>query len=326
MVIEKKQYIYNLTYFRTCTKNIFNTFIFFSIGFINATYASDETTPDYISLNRELTPGYVKLLALSSTNDITASSLKDEDGLEYDKISIPYNFDNIYEYQDYTLSLGMRASYLKIKANSINLNSSEKFSPLWEILSAVVAPKVSYKINDRLQLNTEIEFGYNRMENKSTLKGDDLSREEFINFGMLDWTINSISVTPKIGLNYNYFLKNQNEINLNGNIGYMFLSELDDHKSIDINSQVGTWSIESAYIIKNAFDLNNKIIDLRLSNNIGGFYGQDYRALGFGFVNNSSVALEYPVRFYTNERKIRIGIGYLVNDYANGLTFILGIQ
>lgn len=275
-------------------------------------------------INSELQPGYIKFIALSSTDDITSSKLKDKDGLMYSKLSIPINFDDIYEHKNYSLSSSFRISHLEVESDSLYLSYNEKFRPLWEVYSLIFAPKVSYKFNQNISFETEFEIGYSRFNNNSKYEGTYL-KDILIDSGLLNLKLNTINYTPKFSLDFNKKNKN-NDININTSLGYMFLENLSNKNNFNIGSQIGLWSVDAEYILNNKIELDKRNIDIVLSNNIGGFYGKDYRALGFGFINSSSIALQAPIDFYKTEKKIKIGVGYLYSDHATGFTFILGIK
>lgn len=74
------------------------------------------------SMAEDLKTGYNKLLALSLTDDISASKLK-SDGLSYEKYSLPYNFNELYVNGDYSFSVQLRGNYLKVKSSSFHIDN-----------------------------------------------------------------------------------------------------------------------------------------------------------------------------------------------------------
>lgn len=50
-------------------------------------------------------------------------------------------------------------------------------------------------------------------------------------------------------------------------------------KKLNVNNNTGTWSIGGEYIMTDLINLNGMNFNLILSNDIGGFYGKDYREL-----------------------------------------------
>lgn len=280
-------------------------------------------TPAYS--NDNLNTSYAKLLALSLTNDISASKL-DSGGFNYEKYSLPYTFQNLYEYDDYSFSVQLRGNYLKVKASPIYVYPSGKLRAHWDILSVTTSPKITYKINNNLKLENEIEFGYANMNNRSTFSGDNNTKESLREIGLLGWSINSFQLAPKIGLINTNTLNNNHQINFHGNVSYMFMHGIKNDKELNINNNTGTWSVGGEYIMTDLFNIKDKPFSLILSNDIGGFYGNDYRELSFGFINNTSLALETPVNVYDNEVRFKAGIGYLASDNAHGITLIFEIR
>ncbi len=106
----------------------------------------------------------------------------------------------------------------------------------------------------------------------------------------------------------------------------MFTNGIGYEKKLNVNSNTGTWSVGGEYIMTELFSLNDRNFNLILSNDIGGFYGKDYRELSFGFINNTSLALETPINIYNSQVKVKAGIGYLSSDNAHGIALTLGIR
>lgn len=292
------------------------SFILLSIGYTNYSYADDQD---------DLKSTYGKLLALSSTSDISASTLKDDEGVHYSKYSLPLNFNDLYTHGNYAFSLGFRFNYFNISGNTLDL-SYGKISPHWNIFNLVAIPKISYKLNEKFTLEGELEYGYSRMENKSKFDGSKINEEALKKENLLDWNANAVHLTPKIGLKYKNKLRNNNEINLNTHVGYMILSNFNNKENLRINNRIGTWSVGGEYVINDAFKVYDRGINIAISNDIGGFYGDNYRELSFGFVNSTSVALETPIKLWGETMKLKTGVGYLLNDNAHGAMFILGLE
>ncbi|HHR6131440.1 TPA: hypothetical protein ACS72K_004121 [Providencia alcalifaciens] len=275
--------------------------------------------------DENLNAGYAKLLALSLTDDISASKLN-SDGFNYEKYSLPYEFKNLYITDDYSFSIQLKSNYLKVKSSRITIDSVGDLRARWDILSISASPKVTYQINERLSLENELEFGYANMSNKSSFHGSQLMRDTLRDEGVLDWNMNSFHITPKIGLKNTNKLDNNDEINIYGHLSYMFANGLGNEKKLNINSNTGTWSIGGEYIMTDLISLNGINFNLILSNDLGGFYGNNYRELSFGFINNTSLALETPINIYDNQVKLRAGVGYLSSDNAHGIALTLGIR
>lgn len=275
--------------------------------------------------DESLNAGYAKLLALSLTDDISASKLN-ADGFSYEKYSLPYEFKNLYAEDDYSFSLQLKGNYLKVKSSLVNIDSMGSLRARWDIFSVSASPKVTYQINERLSFENELEFGYANMSNKSSFHGNQQMKEILRDEGLLDWNVNSFHITPKVGVKHTNKLDNNDEINIYGHLSYMFTNGFRNEKKLNINSNTGTWSVGGEYIMADLIRLNGVNFNLILSNEIGGFYGKDYRELSFGFINNTSLALETPIDIYDNQVKVRAGIGYLSSDNAHGIALTLGIR
>lgn len=275
--------------------------------------------------NENLNAGYVKLLATSLTDDISASKLN-VDELNYEKYSLPYQLKNLYVTDNYIFSIQLKGNYLKVKSSLVNIDSVGNLRARWDIFSTSISPKVTYQINERLSLENELEFGYANMNNKSSFQGSQQMKKALRDERLLDWNVNSFHITPKIKLKNTNKLDNNDEINIYGQVSYMFANGFRNEKKINVNSNTGTWSVGGEYIMTDLISLNGINFNLILSNDIGGFYGNGYRDLSFGFINNTSLALETPINVYDNEVKVRTGIGYLSSDNAHGIALILGIR
>lgn len=182
------------------------------IGSISPSYGSDD-----------LNAGYSKLIALSATNDISASRLDTDEGLRYEKYTLPYEFKDIYTDGDYRFSVRVRGSYLKIKSDEENLDGIGHYRAKWNMLSFTTSPRVVKRINKNLNFESELEFGYTNMKNNSTFKGDEEVKNLFYENGLLGWNINTLHITPKIDITNSYVLDNHDEINFHGNIAYMLV-------------------------------------------------------------------------------------------------------
>lgn len=275
--------------------------------------------------NENLNAGYAKLLNLSLTDDISASKLN-SDGFNYEKYSLPYEFKNLYIIDDYSFSMRLKGNYLKVKSSLVNIDSVGSLRARWDIFSISASPKVSYQINEKFSLENELEFGYANMSNKSSFHGSQQMKEALRDEGLLDWDVNSFHITPKIGLKNTNRLDNNDEINIYGHLSYMFANGLRSEKKLNVNSNTGTWSIGGEYIMTDLISLNGINFNLILTNDIGGFYGNGYRELSFGFINNTALALETPINIYNNQVKVQAGIGYLSSDNAHGIALTLGIR
>lgn len=281
-------------------------------------------SPDSFS-DKALTAGYAKLIALSSTNDISASTLY-SDGLDYSKYSLPYTFKNIYTDGDYTFNIQMRGNYLQVKSEVIDIDSSNSLRSRWDILNLTTSPQITYRIDEHYSLEGELEFGYSNMKNKSSFHGEDGIKIGLRQEKLLDWDINTLHITPKLGLANRNTLSNGDKFNLHTSVAYMFMESIGNKNDIKISNNTGIWSASAEYAFTNAFDIKAQTFDIIVSNEIGGFYGNSYRDLSFGFINNTSLALETPIRINNTEFKIKTGLGYLSSDNAHGVTFILGIN
>jgi hypothetical protein len=297
-------------------KQLFKTtFIFLSLMSSHSAYSNDA-----------LKATYGKLLALSSTDDISASTLKDDDGLTYHKLSLPYNFENLYVDGPYSFSLDLRFNYFTLATDTLSINDST-LDLKWNIYNMVVAPRISYAFNENIVAEGKLEYGYSKMNNRSKFHGDDLIYQNLTEDNTINWSLSSMHITPHLGLNYFKKLKNNDDLSVKSAVGYMILSNFNQNKDDPkISNKVGTWSLEGEYTFNDAFQLWGKSLDLSLNNHIGGFYGNHHKELGFDFVNNTSIAVKTPIRFFGQSRKLKTGLGYLAAEHVHGMMFILGLE
>jgi hypothetical protein len=292
------------------------SFIFFSLMASHSAYSDDE-----------LNSTYGKLLALSSTDDMSSSTLKNDEGLTYTKFSIPYSLEDLYVDGNYSFSLDFRLNYFTVEMDTPLMFENNALDLKWSIYNIVVAPRISYAFNENFLLEGKLEYGYSKMNNHSKFQGNEILHQEFIRKNLTDWSLSSVHITPHLGLNYFKKLENNNDLAFKSAIGYMILSNLNQNKNDPkISNRVGTWSLEGEYTLNDAFQLWGKNLDLSFSNQIGGFYGNQHKELGFGFINNTSVALKTPIRFLGQSRKLKTGLGYLAAEHTHGIMFILGLD
>lgn len=281
----------------------------------NLTYADD------------LTSGYSKLLTLSSSNDISASTLHSE-GVDYNKYILPYVFENLYQYEDYAFSLGLKGSYLKVRLDPISINDdNDIYYGRWDIFNVMVTPKVDYKLNQYVTLEGAVDLAYSKMVNNSKVRGSQEVKEGLTDNGLLDWDVNTLHFAPEIGAKFKKAFDNNDELTFHSRISYMVLTGIDNNKSgVKVDDNAGTWSTGASYLVSDALNIMEKDFDLLLSNRIGGFYGKGYRDLSFGFINSTEVAVETPLKIYGYDMKMKIGVGYLSSDNAHGTTLVFGLQ
>ncbi len=189
-----------------------------------------------------LNAGYAKLLALSSTSDIGASTLT-ADKVSYAKYSLPYRFDELYKDSDYTLSLQLRGNYLKVKPQKNTLESQGTLRSRWDIWNVTASPKIAYNINESLTLESELEFGYAYMDNKSIFHGNAEIKDALYREGLLGGSSNTLSIMPRIGLSNIYMFDNHDEIKIHGHLAYMMMKGVQNEKKLNINNNTGIWSV-----------------------------------------------------------------------------------
>lgn len=280
----------------------------------------------YADDSENLNAGYAKLIALSSTNDISASTLSADDGLKYSKYSLPYDFTDLDESDHYAMSVRLRGSYLKVKGADIEMGSLGVYYPRWNMLSLTASPRITFTLSDTLALNNEFEFGYTKINSQSTYQGDAQTHALLRDDNLLEWSMNTFHLAPKIGLISRYTVNNKDEINVYSDIAYMYIDTPGNTAHSGFKSSFGTWSFGGEYVITHLFKLKEQPFNVVISNDIGGFYGKGYRDLSFGFINNTSLALEMPINLNNSRLKMKVGIGYLSSDRARGQMFIFEIK
>ena len=298
-------------------KNLFKTsFLFLSLMGSHSAYSDDEFKATY-----------GKLLALSSTDDISASTFKDDDGMTYNKFSLPYSFDNLYVDGNYSFSLDLRFNYFTVATDTPLSIDDSTLDLKYSIYNMVIAPRISYVFNENFVAEGKLEYGYSKMNNHSKFHGDELMHQNLVQGNVIDWSLSTMHITPHLGLNYFTKLNNHHDLAVKSAIGYMILSNFNQNKDDPkVSSRVGTWSLEGEYTIPHAFHVWGKNLDLSFNNHIGGFYGDQYKELDFSWINNASVALKTPIQFFGQSKKLKTGLGYLAAEHAHGIMFILGVE
>lgn len=73
--------------------------------------------------------------------DISVSSLTAE-GLRYTKYSLPYQFDEVINTENYAVSVWVRGNYLNVKSSALDVGSLGQFRARWDIWSASLDPQI----------------------------------------------------------------------------------------------------------------------------------------------------------------------------------------
>ncbi|MFC3395980.1 hypothetical protein [Brenneria rubrifaciens] len=273
----------------------------------------------------DMRSSYAKLLDLSSVDDVSSSKLRVDDGFNYSKIAIPYTTDYYPLATDSSVAWFIKAGFLEVKGDAIPVDES-LFTPRWRAFSIVSGPSFKYRIQERFNLVGKLGVGYSRLIDNSLYSGDNEIHNALKEAKLLDWEIDAYTVSPSIGIEYKNILNSGNVFDLMTNLSFTHVSSFNNHNNgLKISDNSGSYSIKTDYTFTDLFHTFNRRINFVVSNKFGGFNGSDYRDLGFGFVNETQMAIEIPTDPFLKGNKIRMGIGYLFNDYAQGVSLVFSL-
>ncbi|HEJ0404576.1 hypothetical protein I5M82_12275 [Serratia marcescens] len=259
---------------------------------------------------------YARLLMLSSTDDISASSFRTHDGVTFSKFSLPYEVFRLELTDRLSLSGTVRGSYLKVKGT----DDDEGMATRWDMFSAVSGLVGRYSVSDSVAIKSGIELGYAYMRNRISFGGhapDDEYR--------WDMTSRNGLVAPMLGIEYANGLDNGDRIHAEGSLSWMHVSSFSTNsRLINIhNEKAGTWSLLGEYTFGDVYRLLGWPMDVIASNKLGGFYGKGYRDIDMGFMNNTELATGTRIRFFNQNYDVRVGVGYLINDNGQGISLVM---
>lgn len=173
-----------------------------------------------------------------------------------------------------------------------------------------------------MSVESELEFGYAYMRNHSMFHCN-----EPVNNALRDAGEYSRRASDaESGAESTYRLDNQDVIAHRSHLVYQFMQSLHREKAVNIHQGTDTWSVGGKYVMSRVFTLHHTPFDVIVSNDIGGFYGERYRDLSFGFINNTALALLAPVELYGYRVNVNAGCEYLASDNAHGVMFMVELR
>ncbi|RLM20821.1 hypothetical protein BIY29_14665 [Brenneria alni] len=304
---------------RNRTKKVLIFSLFFSLS--ASAVADDDNNDD----DSDLKSSYAKLLDLSTVDDVSTSKLRADDGFNYSKIVIPYATDYYPLGGDSSAAWFIKAGFLEVKGDAIPIDDS-RFTPRWHALSIVTGPSFKYRIQERFNLVGKLGIGYSRLINDSPYSGDSVIENALRDEKLLDWEIDAYIISPSIGIEYKKIFNSGDVFDVYTNLSFTHVSSFNNNNNdLKISDNSGSYSIKTDYTFTDVFHAFNRRINFVVSNKFGGFFGSNYRDLGFGFVNETQMAIEVPTDPFFKGNKMRIGIGYLYNDYAQGVSLVLSL-
>ncbi|CAI2044161.1 Uncharacterised protein [Serratia marcescens] len=256
---------------------------------------------------------YARLLMLSSTEDISASSFRTDEGVRFDKFLLPYEMLHLDITDRLSLSGTVRGGYLKVKGQNDDDGSIIRLQ--WDIFSVVSGLVGRYHINDEVAMKGGVELGYVYMRNRYAF--DDENR--------LDMASQNGLIAPMLGIEYTNEVDNGDRLHIEGGLSWMHVSSFStSNRLMNIhNEKAGSWSLRGEYTFDGVYRLLSRPMDVIVSNNLGGFYGKGYRDIDMGFMNNTELATGSRVRIFGRSYGVRVGVGYLVNDKGHGVSLVM---
>ncbi|KHO44729.1 hypothetical protein [Serratia marcescens] len=155
--------------------------------------------------------GYARFLMLSSTDNISASSVRTHDGVTFSKFSLPYEMFRLELTDRLSLSGTFRGSYLKVKGTDEDEGMATRFR--WDRFSAVSGLLGRYRVSDSVAIKSGVELGYAYMRNRISLSGH-ATEDKF----RLDMTSRNGLVAPMLGIEYAHGVDNGDRIHAEGGL------------------------------------------------------------------------------------------------------------
>ncbi|WP_159282864.1 hypothetical protein [Rahnella variigena] len=270
-----------------------------------------------------------KVMLLSSTDAISAASFRTREGDHYSRYILPASTPEMKLSEALSLSGWARGSYFQAKSehSSSPLGGGE-MDLRWDTYAINGGGKITFAVTDRLHLHSSLGVGYIRMINLTRLKGvSSADRAILKQNGIIDWWAESLLVSPSIGGRYRLSDDNEYEVVLgvdaSWNVQFPLTPLPDDDKQV---KGAGIWSALAEYRLKERFRIADRQVDVVFAAQPGGFWGKGYRDMDFGFVHETSAAVEFPLTNSERTWRLRTGVGYLINDMGQGITFLLSLR
>lgn len=278
-----------------------------------------------------LAGAYTKLALLSVSDDINAASFRSEE-IRYTRYSLPWQFDALPLTDTLSWVSRMRVNWLDVRsveAIDYSNDGQSLLTPRWSVSSLVGSGHLTQAINASLTLNYGGSVGLLRLKSRSRVSGN-LSQEEhsaFKDLGLVGAKSDILQVSPSTGMTYQHRRANGDALTLDGRLSWHALfpvgGERDEVKG---GADTGTWSLRAEYRFVQAFQVAATPVDILLSEQPGGFWGKGYRDIDFGFISETALAAEAPVRVFGSAYRVRVGAGWLKNDKGTGMSIIVNLR
>ncbi|WP_431295598.1 hypothetical protein [Rahnella sp. PAMC 25559] len=189
-------------------------FVLVTIIYIPITAASAEDS----SLNGT----YSKIMLLSSTQAINASSFKTSEKVHYSRYSLPLSTSELKVGEATSLSGWIRGGYLKVKAgDSLTSEDGGKIALRWDAYSVSTGGIIKYAPSEHLVLNAGLGFGFIRMTDMTKFHEVSIAEKEILKRdGLFSWKTESLLLSPSLGGKYRYPIDNGDEITLSSEVSW----------------------------------------------------------------------------------------------------------
>lgn len=275
-----------------------------------------------------LARAFTKLALLSVSDDINAASFRSE-GMRYTRYSLPWQFDALPLADNLSLVSRVQMNWLDVHGDDFRDDNQLLLTPRWSVSSLVGSGHLSQAINASLTLNYGGSVGLLRFKNRSRLsenwhqENDTYARS----MGLVGATSDILQVSPSTGVTYQYRRMSGDTLTLDGRLSWHALFPVGGERgSVKAGADTGTWSLRAEYRFAQAFQVATTSVDILLSEQPGGFWGKGYRDIDFGFISETALAAEAPVRVFGSAYQVRIGAGWLKNDKGTGMSIIVNLR
>ncbi|EJC2626077.1 hypothetical protein MYG35_001194 [Escherichia coli] len=283
------------------------------------------------AVDNELARAYTKLTLLSVSDDINAASFRSEE-IRYTRYSLPWQFDTLLLTDNLSWVSQMRVNWLDVRsveAIDYSDDGQSLLAPRWSVSSLVGSGHLSYMVSESLVLNYGGDIGLLRFQNRSHLSGSWGQEEHsvFKSTGLVGTTSDILQVSPSTGVIYQYRRMNGDALTLDSRLSWRALFPVGGERdSVKAGADTGTWSLRAEYRFAQVFQAAATPVDILLSEQPGGFWGKGYRDIDFGFISETALAAEAPVRVFGSVYRVRVGAGWLKNDKGTGMSIIVNLR
>jgi hypothetical protein len=291
-----------------------------------------QSSRDVIGAAR-LGSGYSQIVNLTATPDISSAHLDVSDGAvpqSFTVTRIPYE-GSLLTFSDRN-SIGWRVSggYFREKdefAIDAPNGAAGSIASKWSAFSATGGLFLRSRLGYGFTFEPGLDFGVARLLNDASYAGAATSLKPATDGPLFNWHENAWLITPNAALEWSTSMAPAQTLTVRAHVAWSWVSSFDESDPLlRFRETAGSWSVQSTYSAPTGALLLARPLNYVVNAGYGGFFGPNYRALGFSTLANVGGGFELPLSKDNPESKrVRAGAAYLFGPHVRGWTVSLGL-